>query len=252
MNISYELLYSAESVADQTTVTGLLVKDTDSDKTYILVIPSTITVESDQVSGPFDFVEVDASTLEMVNASELFEAKVVDPSLSEQVVLPGTGKLAISSVTVNAVALQDETVNASASEDVLVNAGAGYLGLNSVTVNKVNLVETSVKSASNKNKSVTPTAPAIGFSKVTVEKFDGESGSPESEFENGSEVLIKLPAKFMKLVNRIPEFNDHYKAVISDNNTTYAAAQIVYKDGTYGPRIPMFELIGKVEIIPAN
>ena len=95
---------------------------------------------------------------------------------------------------------------------------------------------------------VTPAEGKIGFSSVVVKKFDGESGSPDADYADGDEVLIQIPYKYMNLVNRVPEFSGRYKAVISDSNTSYACAQVVYADNTQGPRLPLYDLIGKVDI----
>lgn len=218
MNISYGLVYSAESVADQSVVTGLHLIDSDAEKNYIMVIPQTLTISEGKVVDDFDIVEIDPNTLTLVSANVPLQSKSVDPD-------------AIGSV---------------------VSADQGYVGLSSVTVNAANLSTLSVKSNTKNNQTKTPTAPAIGFSSVTVEKFNGESGSPESEYKNGDEVFIKLPSKYEKSIEKLPEFNGYYKAVVSDTNKTYAHAQIVYKDNSLGPRIPMFDIIGKVDIIPAN
>lgn len=181
MTLSYNLVHSAESTADQSTVTGLYLYDSDSLKSYILEIPTSVTISEGKVTDELTITEVDASTLAIVSAD---------------------------------VPLEEKTVRSSTVGDV----------------------------------TVTPAEGKIGFSSVVVKKFDGESGSPDADYADGDEVLIQIPYKYMNLVNRVPEFSGRYKAVISDNNTSYAYAQVVYADNTQGPRLPLYDLIGKVDI----
>lgn len=75
-----------------------------------------------------------------------------------------------------------------------------------------------------------------------------ENGSPDDAYKNGDIVYIKLPEQYKAFVDRPAEFNDLYKAQIIDSNSMYAEAQIIYKDGTYGPRVPMYTMIGKTSV----
>lgn len=252
MKMEYGLVFSAESVLDQSVVTGLHIYDDDSEKNYIMEIPEELTISEGKVVDDFNITEVDPSTLTIVKADVPLEAKVVDASVLEDIeITPGAGYVGFASVTINQVKLEEASVTPSENAQTLTPSQPN-VGFSSVDVAAVNLTTLTVKSNTKNNQTKNPTEPAIGFSKVIVEKFDGESGSPESEYKNGDEILIKLPSKFEKLVGKLPEFNGYYKAIVSDNNVSYAAAQVVYADNTYGPRIPMFDLIGKVEIIPAN
>ena len=219
MTLSYGLVHSAASVADpSTTVTGLLLFDDDAEKWYILEIPTSVTISEGKVTDEMDITEIDYSTVAIVTADVPLEDKSVTPTTAEQTITCGTE----------------------------------YVGLGTITIAAANLDSLTVKSNTKSNQTKNPTSPAIGFSSVTVQKFDGESGNPESEYADGDEILIKLPAKYQEVVTKVPEFNGYYKAVVSDNNVSYAYAQIVYADESQGPRIPMFDLIGKVEIVPAN
>lgn len=74
--------------------------------------------------------------------------------------------------------------------------------------------------------------------------------SPDDLFKNGSIIKINLPSKYLDYVDHPAEFDGMYKAVIYDTESSYAHAQIVYADETLGPRIPIYNLIGKVTIVP--
>lgn len=216
MNISYEFLYSGIPAGEENAVTGLLVTDTDTSKTYILQIPLTDVTPSEGKVGPFDLTEVESDTLEMVNAATLFQTKNVNPMLEGQEVQPDTGYVGLAQVNVAAVPVETKTVKSNTEAD----------------------------------QTITPSEGKLGISQVTVQKFDGESGNPEAAYANGDQILITLPAKYEQLVDRTPEFkgNTLYKAIVSDSNVSYAYAQIQYADLSKGPMIPMFDLIGKVHI----
>ena len=215
MNINYEFLYSGIPSGEENAITGLLIKDTDTSKTYILQIPLTGVTPSEGKIGPYDLTEVESNTLTMVNANTLFQSKSVDPMLEGQVVSADNGYVALTQVTVSGVPVETKTVKSNTEEDQIV----------------------------------TPSEGKLGISQVTVQKFDGESGNPEAGYPDGTELRITLPAKYKELVDKVPEFNGKYKAIVSDTNKTYANAQIVYADDSIGPRIPMFDLIGKVDIL---
>jgi len=74
-------------------------------------------------------------------------------------------------------------------------------------------------------------------------------GTPESIYKNGDVIYVSIPSRYMPYVDRGPEFDDMYKAVVYDTATSYAHAQIIYGDDSFGPRIPLYDLIGKSEII---
>jgi len=252
MNVSYEFLYSGTPSGSESSVTGLLVKDTDSTSVYILQIPLTDLIVSEDKAGPFDMVEVDPASLEMVNASTLFQSKNVTPGMTPQNIEPDNGYIALTQVSVAAVPLEAVTVSASAQEAVTVEPTSGYLGLSAVTVNQIPLETKSVKSNTAADQTVNPSSGKVGFSQITVQKFDGESGSPDSAYSNGDTIYLKIIPKFNALIDKLPEFKGYYKAIVSDNNASYANAQIMYADDTIGPRIPLFNLIGKVEILTAE
>lgn len=215
MNIEYEFLYSGTKIYDGTSITGLLVTDTSSSNTYILQIPLTDFSISEKQAGPFAIDEVYKSSLVMVNAATLFQTKNVNPMLEGQIVQPD----------------------------------AGYVGLAQVNVAAVPVETKTVKSNTTANQTVTPSEGKLGISQVTVQKFDGESGNPEAAYTDGDEIYLKsIPAKFLNYIDRVAEFNGYYKAIVSDNNKSYASAQIIYADESFGPRIPMFDLIGKAEM----
>ena len=215
MNVNYEFLYSGIPAGEENAVTGLLVTDTDTSKTYILQIPLTGVTPSEGKIGPYDFTEVESDTLVMVNAATLFQTKNVNPMLEGQVVQPDTGYVGLAQVNVAAVPVETKTVKSNTTAD----------------------------------QTVTPSEGKLGISQVTVQKFDGESGNPEAAYKDGDEIYLKsIPAKFLDHIDRIAEFNGYYKAIVSDNNKSYANAQIIYADESFGPRIPMFDLIGKADI----
>lgn len=249
MNISYEFLYSGIPAGEENAVTGLLVTDTDTSKTYILQIPLTGVTPSEGKIGPYDLTEVESDTLEMVNASTLFQTKNVNPMLEGQAVQPDTGYIGLTQVNVAAVPVETKTVDASATQSVVVTPGSGYLGISQVTVNQIPLETKTVKSNTTEDQTITPTEGKVGISQITVQKFDGESGNPEAAYADGDEIYLRsIPAKFLNLIDKVAEFDGRYKAIVSDNNKTYASAQIIYADESFGPRIPMFDLIGKVPI----
>ena len=252
MTLSYGLVHSAASAADpSTTVTGLLLFDDDAEKWYILEIPTSVTISEGKVTDDMNITEIDYSTVAIVTADVPLEDKSVTPTLAEQTITCGTGYVGLGTITVAATPLEAGSATPTTSEQTL-SPTSPNIGFSGVTVAAANLESLTVKSNAKSNQTKNPTSPAIGFSSVTVQKFDGESGNPESEYADGDEILIKLPSKYENLVDRIPEFNGYYKAVVSDSNVSYAYAQIMYADDIQGPRIPMFDLIGKVEIVPAN
>lgn len=79
-------------------------------------------------------------------------------------------------------------------------------------------------------------------------EVSSENGSPDDAYKNGDIVYIKLPEQYKAFVDRPAEFNDLYKAQIVDSNSKYAEAQVIYKDGTYGPRVPLYMMIGKTSV----
>ena len=75
-----------------------------------------------------------------------------------------------------------------------------------------------------------------------------DSGSPDDAFKNGDIIYIKVPENYKAFIDRPAEFNDLYKAEVIDTDFSYAEAQIIYKDESYGPRIPIYTMIGKTTI----
>lgn len=85
-----------------------------------------------------------------------------------------------------------------------------------------------------------------------LDEGDTSSGSPDDEFKNGDFVKFKLPAMYSDAVDRPAEFDDCYIGQIHNSDTAYSHAQIIYADGSFGPRIPLFNLMGKVYITKTN
>ena len=88
-------------------------------------------------------------------------------------------------------------------------------------------------------------AEADGF---TFELDNSGNGSPDDEFEDGDFVKFKLPVMYAGIVDFPAEFDDCYVGQIKNTNTTYAFVQMYHADGKMGPRIPFFNLAGKVTI----
>ena len=215
MDVKYEFIYSGTPDGSSTPVEGLLITDTSTSKTYILQIPVEGLTISEGQAGPFDIVEVDPESLEMVHASSLFQSKSVTPAATEQVVQPDND----------------------------------YIGLTQVSVAAAPLETKSVKSNTVEEQTVTPGSGKIGFSEITVQKYDGEGGTPETVYTNGDVVYFKLPSKFENLVDKVAEFKGYYKGIVVDDEASYMRVKIEFADESVGPMLPMFDLIGKVTIL---
>lgn len=86
-----------------------------------------------------------SNVINMSGGAADLQSKTVDPSTSQQVVKPDTGKDGLSQVTVNAVKLQSKTVNPSGVQQV-ITADNTYTGLQKVTITSAALQTKSVRS----------------------------------------------------------------------------------------------------------
>lgn len=75
-----------------------------------------------------------SNVINMSGGAADLQSKTVNPSTSQQVVRPDTGKDGLSQVTVNAMKLQSKTVSPSTSQQT-VKPDSSYNGLSQVTVN---------------------------------------------------------------------------------------------------------------------
>lgn len=88
-----------------------------------------------------------SNVINMSGGAADLQSKTVNPSTSQQVVRPDTGKDGLSQVIVNAIKLQSKTVSPSTSQQI-IRSDSSYNGLSQVTVNGVVL----------QNKTVTPSS----------------------------------------------------------------------------------------------
>ena len=80
----------------------------------------------------------------------------------------------------------------------------------------------------------------------TFEPEESSSGSPDDTYEDGDFIKFKLPPMYDDFVDFSPEFDGCYVGQIKNTSTTYAFVQMYHADGKMGPRIPFFNLVGKV------
>lgn len=118
-----------------------------------------------------------SNVINMSGGAADLQSKTVNPSTSQQVVRPDTGKDGLSQVTVNAMKLQSKTVDAKiayspiqAPSDAIetVKPDSGYDGFSQVTINGVALQAKTV-GASGVSHTLYPETPYKGFSSVTVD-----------------------------------------------------------------------------------
>ena len=146
-----------------------------------------------------------------------YQSKTVNPSTSQQVVTPDTGYDALSSVTVNAVALQSKSVTPT-SEQQVVEPDSGYMGLSSVTVGaggggtgSIDLLWTNSSPASGMNAQ-TISLDLSGYDAVIIESKgnysrnagmpgyrDPASGTPYNQIFNNRVYLNKNESGYLLL-----------------------------------------------------
>lgn len=88
-----------------------------------------------------------SNVINMSGGAADLQSKTVNPSTSQQVVRPDTGKDGLSQVTVNAMKLQSRTVSPSTSQQT-VKPDSSYNGLSQVTVNGAALQSKTAKPVS--------------------------------------------------------------------------------------------------------
>lgn len=74
------------------------------------------------------------------------------------------------------------------------------------------------------------------------------TGSPDDDYEDGDFLKFKLPTMYADVVDFPPEFDDCYVGQVHNSKSTYSFVQMYHADGKMGPRIPFFNLAGKVTI----
>ena len=108
-----------------------------------------------------------SNVINMSGGAADLQSKTVNPSTSQQVVRPDTGKDGLSQVTVNAMKLQSKTVSPSTSQQI-IRPDSNYNGLSQVTIDGVALQAKTV-GASGVSHTLYPEPPYKGFSSVTVD-----------------------------------------------------------------------------------
>lgn len=102
-----------------------------------------------------------------------YQTKTVNPATSQQTVTPDSGKV-LTSVTVNAMKLQEKTVTANATGQVNVIADSGYSGLSSVIVNppaKAGFTKTLLYSGNSKNNHTINVTSFANYRNFTIDNF---------------------------------------------------------------------------------
>jgi len=94
------------------------------------------TVVSDKLHIGYTATGADGNSVSGSYVVPVYQSKTVDPTTSQQVISPDSNYNALSSVTVNAVALESKTVTPSSSSQS-VTPTSPNLGLSSVTVNAI-------------------------------------------------------------------------------------------------------------------
>ena len=107
-----------------------------------------------------------SNVINMSGGAADLQSKTVNPSTSQQVVRPDTGKDGLSQVTVNAMKLQSKTVSPSTSQQI-IRSDSNYNGLSQVTVNGVSLQSKELYLSSSPQV-ITPDPNILGMRSVTV------------------------------------------------------------------------------------
>lgn len=108
-----------------------------------------------------------SNVINMSGGAADLQSKTVNPSTSQQVVRPDTGKDGLSQVTVNAMKLQSKTVSPSTSQQI-IRSDSSYNGLSQVTVNGAALQSKTVTPSSS-TKYISADSGYYGLSGVSVE-----------------------------------------------------------------------------------
>lgn len=107
-----------------------------------------------------------SNVINMSGGAADLQSKTVNPSTSQQVVRPDTGKDGLSQVTVTPIKLQSKTVSPSTSQQI-VKPDSSYNGLSQVTVNSVSLQSKELYLSSSPQV-ITPDPNILGMRSVTV------------------------------------------------------------------------------------
>ena len=111
------------------------------------------------------------------------QAKTVSPTSSQQIITADSGYDGLSSVTVNAVSLQNKTVSTQNTTQT-VTADSGYNGLGTVTINPPNLQNKTVTPGL-LNSTVTADAGYNGLGTVTITpNLQVKSATPTKSTQN--------------------------------------------------------------------
>lgn len=190
-----------------------------------------------------------SNVINMSGGAADLQSKTVNPSTSQQVVRPDTGKDGLSQVTVNAMKLQSNKVIGATNQIQTIKPDSGYDGFSQITVDKMSLQEKTIYPSWN-TQHIYPDGAYYGFSGVTVEKilkayayivipFTG-NGSKTMTIENiplefgiGTSDYVHLPTVRCAVVSATQVSADGLVFSTLVNDTT----------GTFGIYIPAYTIM---------
>lgn len=119
-----------------------------------------------------------SNVINMSGGAADLQSKTVNPSTSQQVVRPDTGKDGLSQVTVNAMKLQSKTASPSTSQQI-IRPDSNYNGLSQVTVNGVALQAKQV-GVTDGYRELYPDSGYLGFSSIGIDTRLGNAQTATS------------------------------------------------------------------------